>query len=190
MRLPTLGTLVMGTASNDVNPVHTYDDDGFYTVTLTATNDCGSHSLPIQIPVFTQPSAGFSADPSSGCASLNVQFTSTSSTNVTTYSWEFEGGSPATSTDQHPVVNYSAPGVYDVTLTVSNPAGADVLTETAFIEVSTVASPSFDVMVSGNTATFTNTSTASNGGGAMSFHWDFGDGNESTDESPSHNLPG
>lgn len=41
-------------------------------------------------------------------------------TRPTEWYWEFEGGVPATSTQQHPVVTYPQPGLYDVTLTVSN----------------------------------------------------------------------
>ncbi|GAB3824817.1 M43 family zinc metalloprotease [Pontibacter rugosus] len=39
---------------------------------------------------------------------------------ATTWYWEFEGGTPATSTQQNPEVMYSSPGLYDVKLTVSN----------------------------------------------------------------------
>ena len=37
----------------------------------------------------------------------------------TAWLWHFEGGTPATSTEQNPVVRYSRPGRYRVTLTTS-----------------------------------------------------------------------
>ena len=43
----------------------------------------------------------------------------------------------------------------------------------------------YSVEVNGNDVTFTNKST-----GASSYKWDFGDGTESTDESPTHTYPG
>lgn len=54
----------------------------------------------------------------------------------TSYAWSFPGGNPATSTEQNPVVSYSAIGFYDVTLTVSNEFGDNTLTESGFVEVS------------------------------------------------------
>lgn len=38
----------------------------------------------------------------------------------TAWFWEFEGGIPATSTEQHPKVTYPHPGEYNVKLTISN----------------------------------------------------------------------
>ncbi len=39
--------------------------------------------------------------------------------------WEFEGGTPSTSTDLDPIITYSIPGWHNVTLTVNNATGAD-----------------------------------------------------------------
>ncbi|MDX5423351.1 MAG: T9SS type A sorting domain-containing protein [Hymenobacteraceae bacterium] len=39
---------------------------------------------------------------------------------ATSWFWEFEGGVPATSTEQNPVVTYPQPGKYGVKLTISN----------------------------------------------------------------------
>ena len=41
----------------------------------------------------------------------------------TTWAWEFEGGTPSTSTAQNPTITYSTPGSYGVTLTVTNANG-------------------------------------------------------------------
>ena len=46
-----------------------------------------------------------------------VQFTD-QSVNAQSWSWNFEGGSPTTSTDQNPLITYSSPGQYDVSLTI------------------------------------------------------------------------
>ena len=50
----------------------------------------------------------------------NVQFTDFSTGNVTSWSWSFPGGTPATSNAQNPVVTYSSPGLYGATLTVND----------------------------------------------------------------------
>ncbi len=55
---------------------------------------------------------------------------------TTTYAWSFPGGSPATSTSASPVVTYSTPGYYDVTLTATNANGSGTITKSLFINVS------------------------------------------------------
>ena len=68
----------------------------------------------------TGPMASFSSDISEVCALGSVQFNNTSTSGVTSWSWEFEGGDPATSTDENPVVEYATAGDFNVSLTVSD----------------------------------------------------------------------
>ncbi len=170
-----------GNSSTAANPTHTYATDGTYDVTLTATNPCGSVTSMETVVIVTAPTAGFSADNVSGCVPLIVQFNNQSSANATGWSWSFPGGNPATSTMENPTVTYNTAGTYDVTLTVTNAAGMDISTQTSYITVDPMPSPSFTVLRSDFTANFTNTSTD-----ATSYSWDFGDGNSSTDVNPSH----
>ncbi len=170
-----------GNSSTTENPTHTYTTDGTYTVTLTASNSCGASTTTQTVTITTPPTAGFTAGPTSGCASLTVQFTSTASANATDFFWEFPGGTPATSTAENPVVVYNAPGTYSVTFTAGNAAGNNSATQTNYITVLTVPTASFNGSVSGNTATFTN-----NTNDATGYSWDFGDGGSSTQENPSH----
>lgn len=46
---------------------------------------------------------------------------------VTTYDWEFPGGTPSTSSSATPTITYNSVGVHDVILRVSNSSGADTL---------------------------------------------------------------
>jgi PKD repeat protein len=64
--------------------------------------------------------ADFNSDVQEVYDNPEVHFFNQSGGNITEYYWEFEGGDPATSTEENPVVNYNAPGVFDVTLTVSD----------------------------------------------------------------------
>ena len=76
-----------------------------------------------------------------------VVFSDLSLNDPDSWEWVFEGGDPATSGEQAPVVTYNDPGVYDVTLTVSNSAGSNSLTKTGYItvdEVSSVLNPGAD----------------------------------------------
>ncbi|TLP77561.1 putative Ig domain-containing protein [Maribacter sp. ACAM166] len=71
------------------------------------------------------PVAVASATPLTGNAPLQVQFTGSNSTDavgVTSYSWNFDGGTPDVSS-ANPSHTFMAPGVYNVQLTVGNAAG-------------------------------------------------------------------
>lgn len=81
------------------------------------------------------PVANFIADDLSIIIDGQVQFTNLSSCNYTSVEWVFEGGTPATSTDEDPLVTYETAGLFDVTLTVSNAIGSHVLEMTDYIEV-------------------------------------------------------
>ncbi len=71
------------------------------------------------------------------CAGDSVLFDDVSyNGQVTSRNWTFTGGSPATSTDSIKYITYSTPGVYSVTLTVSNAAGTNTSTKTNWIIVS------------------------------------------------------
>ena len=66
--------------------------------------------------------ADFTADQTTICSGSTVNFTDLSGL-AATWSWTFEGGTPATSTDQNPSVTYNAGGTYDVTLTITDGYG-------------------------------------------------------------------
>lgn len=53
----------------------------------------------------------------------------------TSWSWTFSGGTPGTSTDSMPVITYNTPGVYNVSLTVSNGSGSVNATKTSYVTV-------------------------------------------------------
>lgn len=81
------------------------------------------------------PIARFISDRQQVLLNGEVQFTDRSLNNPTSWSWKFEGGTPATSTERNPVVTYSQPGLYSVELTVTNSRGTDVFRSSGFIEV-------------------------------------------------------
>jgi len=58
-----------------------------------------------------------------------VTFTDYSTGNITSWSWVFPGGTPATSTAQNPVVTYNSPGLYGATLTVSDGANTSTISK-------------------------------------------------------------
>jgi PKD repeat protein len=84
----------------------------------------------------TVPTAAFSASPTSGNAPLTVQFADTSTGGPTSWQWDFQNDGSIDATQQNPSFVYSAPGTYSVKLTVSNTSGANSLTKTGYINVS------------------------------------------------------
>ncbi len=127
--------------SNAQNPTVVYNNPGTYQVTLVATNANGSDTETIQnfITVTEEnpsvPAAQFTSDITAGPAPLTVNFSDISTNNPTSWSWFFEGGSPASSSIQNPVVVYDTPGTYEVTLVAANAAGSDTETTINYITV-------------------------------------------------------
>jgi len=62
-----------------------------------------------------------------------VAFRNNSFPNATGFDWFFGDG--GTSTDEHPVHQYSSTGTYDVTLIAKNGFGSDTLVKTAYVQV-------------------------------------------------------
>jgi len=89
------------------------------------------------VPVTCVPVAEFSNVRKYICAGTTLTFTDLSwKSDATSWQWSFPGGTPSTSSDQNPVVQYNTPGIYDVTLTASNSAGSNTLTRQTHIVVS------------------------------------------------------
>ena len=65
----------------------------------------------------------------------SVHFRDMSIGNITSWNWTFEGGEPATSTEQNPVVTYNRAGSYAVTLTVGDGTATDTKSRTAYVNV-------------------------------------------------------
>ena len=65
-----------------------------------------------------------------------VKFTDESWGDIVGWNWLFEGGTPATSSEQNPSVKYSEQGMFDVTLTVTNANGdSETITKKGCIRV-------------------------------------------------------
>ena len=95
----------------------------------------GTWQIPLYIAASSAPVANFSAFPMSICGGSSIQFTDTSSNEPTSWSWTFAGGSPATSTSQNPLVNYTAAGTYLVTMVAKNGIGQDSIGKTGYVTV-------------------------------------------------------
>ncbi len=153
------------------NVYHKYNYPGQYNVTLIAVNACGSvyhekQKLVRVRPLVVTPVVDFYANQVSINAGQAINFTDISSNNPNAWNWSFPGGTPTSSSLQHPQnIIYNTPGVYDVTLTASNNEGSGTLTKTAYIRVNASGLPpvadfaaNITTISAGNSITFTDLS--------------------------------
>ena len=171
------------------NPEHTFSGAGVYTVTLVVINGDGASgvkSMNITVNRVPTPSvANFIANKTEGIIPLTVRFTDTSTNHPTKWEWNFGDGN--TSTEQNPVHTFSSEGTYNVTLVATNGDGSSGV-KSMDIKVNRVLTPpvaDFSASVTSGNAPlnvqFTDLSLYS-----TSRIWNFGDGNTSTDQNPTH----
>jgi PKD repeat protein len=138
------------------------------------------------------PVPNFTGTPTAGFAPLFVQFNDTSVTNITSWSWDLDTSSHINASAQNPSFTYTLPGSYNVSLTVTNSSGTATTLKSNFIVVTNKPVANFTgTPLTGLiplTVNFTDLSSAD----STSWHWDFGDGSNSTVQNPSHvyTLPG
>ncbi|HEU4470904.1 MAG TPA: PKD domain-containing protein [Flavisolibacter sp.] len=140
---------------------------------------------------FGQLRADFTATPVSGCSPLIVNFTDQSTGSPLQWRWELGNG--VVSTLKNPSATYFNPGTYSVKLTVRNAAGADSIVKQQLITV--YAQPSLAFTASDTSGCFPLpvqfSHQGSAGSGSIStWQWDFGDGNLSSLQHPSHVYAG
>ena len=117
--------------SGGINALSAYNDDLYVGGTIFAP---GNNILKWNIPIPSPPNASFLANDSTIQMGNYIQFTNTSTTG-TTAQWSFQGGIPTSSSDLNPIIYYQNIGIYDVTLIVTNCAGADTLVKSMYINV-------------------------------------------------------
>jgi PKD repeat protein len=97
----------------------------------------GTDGASVQI---CSPVADFKCDHQYICAGTTVHFSDLTWHGAPTlWSWNFPGGTPSSSSDQMPVIQYNTAGTYDVILNAINATGADSATRIAYIHVSGAA---------------------------------------------------
>lgn len=79
--------------------------------------------------------ANFMANETQICGEESIDFMDVSAGSINSWTWTFEGGSPETSTLQNPEVTYNTPGVYNVSLIISDGLNSDTINKLNYIVV-------------------------------------------------------
>ncbi|MFM2360421.1 MAG: hypothetical protein RLY16_2414, partial [Bacteroidota bacterium] len=175
-----------GETSIEVNPTHTYQASGVYTVTLIVYNSNGCTDTIVKPNAIALGTvlAGFNSN-DSVCAGTNIQFTNTSMPAPASVLWSFGNGQ--TSTSLNPVIAYATGGTYTVKMVANFGACTDSITKSVTIfpkpNVRFVADDTTSC-IAPFTVNFTN-QTAD----AVSYLWKFGDNTTSTEQNPVHVFP-
>jgi PKD repeat protein len=103
-------------------------------------------------PIMVLPNADFLIQSDVLCDNSLIQFNN-SSNNATSYSWSFEGGIPASSSEINPQVSYPNSGSYTVQLIASNTLFSDTLIQTS---IQVLDSPEIPIITLSNGILSTN----------------------------------
>ena len=177
-----------GSGSTLQNPTHSYSSTGTYSISLTVGyNGCtGTTTYSNYLTVNQGVSYTIAGNDTAACvAPLTVNFTNTA-TGVTNFSWSFGDG--ATSTLSNPTHTYIAPGTYSVTLDIISPSGC--INQVIKSNYIVIGKPSGELYVDSThgcaplTLKFADSIQSTSP--VVSYHWIFGDGGTSAQQSPTY----
>lgn len=170
-----------GTTTTTISPSHAFNGIGSFDVTLVAysVHGCTDSAFAtifidsIPLPSFTN---------STECFGNATSFLNTSTGNPTAFVWDFGDGSP-TETSTDPSHTFAATGVYLVSLTATNGLNcSNTVNQLVTVNDVPIANFSASQTCFGQSMNFTDASLNS----PITWNWDFGDGNSSNIQSPSH----
>jgi PKD repeat protein len=174
------------TSSEQYPPLHLYNVDGTYSVSLTVKNMFGQDTevKTNLITVKQGPQVDFKADKTRASVNQYIHFTDLSTNNPSDWKWDFGDGTAGTG--QNPDHVYHQPGSYDVTLTASDAFTTISHTKKDYITVVSTPHADFVADKTRGITPFTVKFTDISKGNPTKWTWDFGDGATSTEQNPTH----
>jgi gliding motility-associated-like protein len=165
-----------GATSDLPNPIHAYEDTGFFDITLIVSNNGCKDTLKLLDYIHvTPPIAIFNI--TKNCNQHYIRTFTNTSLGADTWVWNFGDGTPTESTIYSPVHTYTAIGAYPVTLTVhNNVTGCDHLKTATVVIAEEYALFSASLLeLCKNTSTVFTATSAHAVPDIVSYDWDFGD---------------
>lgn len=191
------GDGVTQTFTAGTNPVHTYTTAGIFTVTLKVETNSGCQSAVYSLPVNVHPNPVVNFSLPQVCLPIGfAQFFDSStiadgSASQFTYLWNFgdpSSGSLNNSVIKNPSHTYNTMGPFSVNLQVTSKDGC--VSDTTKILSSIYAQPKAAFNASAETClndtTFFTDATTISGSSVTNWYWEFGDGQTSNLQNPSH----
>lgn len=180
-----------GTTVTDTTPVaQVYQQvlyDTTYYISLTVTNQCASVGYFDSVVVNPIPVVDFGTNLNEGCSPFTPLFNNISTGNSDVYTWNFGDGGPTSNLvnpNNHTFFTGDSDTTFIVILIGVNECGSDTMSHPIVVHPNTVTAFFNTSTTSGcapHTVSFTNYST-----GGTFITWNFGDGNTSTQTSPTH----
>ncbi|MFA8433872.1 MAG: PKD domain-containing protein [Marinifilaceae bacterium] len=180
-----------GGESNLKEPIHTFQNTGFYSIKLVVESLYGCiDSLESEIEVIDLPQVAFTKT-EDGCGPLTVNFTNNTQGEHLEYHWDFGNGTESLEADPAPVTYTQGElndTTYTVTLSVSNVAGTVKTSQE--VTVFPFPLPRFEILpkaygCSPVVREIFNTSR----GKSKHYHFDFGDGSQYEYDAPNVERP-
>ena len=177
------------TSSVLMNPSHTFEDTGFYSVKLRIKNSNGcSDSLLIRNYIKVQKAyINLLGLPDSGCAPFTKYFVADvySPDSIISYAWKL--GNNISLSGQSAVYTFNTAGYYDLTLVTTSVSGCKDTTKLVkAVGVGHKPTALFSAAIRNSCASTTIAFTDQSTGNITSWEWDFGDHSNSTDQNPTH----
>lgn len=162
-------------------------DTNDVTLIVVSQNGCAD-TIALPVSTYYLPSVAFASP--APCLNGGTQFfdeTTVAGGIAALWDWSFgEGGG---STEQDPIYQYGASGIYNVTLIVTTDQGCvDSITNTTEIYPGPTAAFSNDPPFANVFQNINFTDLSTSDFPIVSWFWDFADGNSSTDQNTSHNF--
>jgi gliding motility-associated-like protein len=176
------------------NPGAAYLEEKVYTITLTVNDGSKTDSKTQTLTVYKKPLVDFTISPGKGCLPLPVSFMANASPgdgSISTYDWDFGDGSAERSNQAQTTHTYSSVQKAGISLTVTNSFGCyQTLTKADIVDVkqSLTADFAVDQRILCRETDTVQLTDYSKGPGTLTYLWNFGDGQTSTEKNPRHSF--
>jgi len=169
---------------------HAWSGEGTFQVKAKCRDDWDESGWSNTLSIIISGGPQVDADgPYYANAGDSIQFEGSASDGDPPYTWHWTFGDGGTSTNQNPTHTYSEPDLYNIRLVVTD-SSSNQGSDTTFAYIGVGGgnpSPNAHGPYSGYIGEYIQfTGSVINGTSPYTWHWDFGDGNSSTEQNPTH----